>query len=315
VALATVVYHEARAMSLLVGPRNPEPQRGLSIMLETPVKPARGIDREGVSHPRKRWRGANARRAARGADAEAIHAFKFCAAEQGVLRAIDRWACGEFGTFTAAGVADELRPPLRVLSCGPVVLYFRGLALLLLGLGFPLRRLQRPLGARAVIWLTPPVAFAVGLFYLSLTLANGIGWQIAAALVFPPLSIMVLRMSLVRTIRKTLQDLAWIMMLIVLVPALGFACVEAVLVINHVAAVDEIAPRDPLLVLKIVDLLVWNGVNAIPLVDATNTLHWDYPFEYTTAVGGALVLVYKLLFLVPLSQLLTAAVGRLFGKD
>ena len=284
-------------------------------MLETPVKPARGIDREGVSDPRKRWRGVNARRAARSADAESIDAFKFCAAEQGILRAIDRWACGEFGTFTAAGIADELRPPLRVLSSRAVVLYFRGLALLLLGLGFPLRRLQRPLGARAVIWLTPPVAFAVGLFYLSLTLANGIGWQIAAVLVFPPLSIMVLRMALVRTLRKTLQDLAWIMMLIVLVPALGFACVEAVLVINHVAAVDQIAPHDPLLVLKIVDLLVWNVVNAIPLVDATNTLHWDYPFEYTTAVGGALVLVYKLLFLVPLSQLLTAGVGRLFGKD
>jgi len=284
-------------------------------MLETPVKPARGIGPEGVSDPRKRWRGVNARRAARSADAESIDAFKFCAAEQGILRAIDRWACGEFGTFTAAGIADELRPPLRVLSSRAVVLYFRGLALLLLGLGFPLRRLQRPLGARAVIWLTPPVAFAVGLFYLSLTLANGIGWQIAAVLVFPPLSIMVLRMALVRTLRKTLQDLAWIMMLIVLVPALGFACVEAVLVINHVAAVDEIAPHDPLLVLKIVDLLVWNVVNAIPLVDATNTLHWDYPFEYTTAVGGALVLVYKLLFLVPLSQLLTAGVGRLFGKD
>ena len=287
----------------------------MSIMLETPVKSARGIDREGVGHPLKRWWGVNARRVARGADAESIHAFKFCAAEQGVLRAIDRWAGGEFGTFTAAGVADELRPPLRVLSCRPVVLYFRGLALVLLGLGVPVRVLRRSLGARAVIWVTPPVAFAAGLLYLSLTLAKGLGWQIAAALVFPPLSIIMLRMSLVRAIRKTLQDLAWIMMLIVLVPALGFACVEAVLVINHVAAVDEIAPHDPLLVVKIVDLLVWNVVNAIPLVDATSTLHWDYPFEYTTAVGGALVLVYKLLFLVPLSQLLAAAVGRLFGKD
>jgi hypothetical protein len=286
----------------------------MSIMLDTPVKPAREIDREGVGHPLKRWCSVNARRAARGADADPIDAFKLCAADQGVLHAIDRWACGEFGTFTATGVADELCP-LRLLGCRPVVLYFRGLALLLLGLAFLLRGLQRQLSARAAIWLTPPVAFAVCLFFLFFTLAQGIGWQIAAALVFPPLSIMVLRMSLVRAIRKTLEDLVWIMMLIVLVPALGFACVEAVLVINHVAAVEEIAPHDPLLVLKIVDLLIWNVINAIPLVDATSTLHWDYPFEYTTAVGGALVLVYKLLFLVPLSQLLAATVGRLFGKD
>ena len=92
---------------------------------------------------------------------------------------------------------------------------------------------------------------------------------------------------------------------------------EALLVIHHIAAVDDISSHDPLLVLvvKIVDLLIWNAVHAIPLVDATSTLHWDYPFEYTTAVGGALVLVYKLLFLVPLSQLLAAALERLFGKD
>ena len=126
-------------------------------MLETPVKPAREIDREGVGHPLKRWCSVNARRAARGADAESIHAFKLCAADQGVLRAIDRWACCEFGTFTAAGVADELRPRLQLLGCRPVMLYFRGLALLLLGLAFLLRGLQRQLGARAAIWLTPPV--------------------------------------------------------------------------------------------------------------------------------------------------------------
>lgn len=310
-----VVYQDANVTSLLVGLRNPKPRRGLSIMQETPVKPAQEIDREGLWHPRKNWRGVSARRAARGADAESIHAFKLCAAEQGVLRAIDRWACGEFGTFTVADVADVLRPRLRALGFRPVLLYFRGLALLLVGLSFLLRGLRRPLGIRVAIWLTPPVAVAVCLFYLSFTLANGIGWQIGAALVFPPLSIEVLRLSLAGAIRKTLEDVIWIMMLIVLVPALGFACVEAVLVINHVAAVDGISPHDPLLVLKIVDLLIWNVVNAIPLVDATSTLHWDYPFEYTTAVGGALVLVYKLLFLVPLSQLLAAAVARLFGKD
>ena len=196
-----------------------------------------------------------------------------------------------------------------------MLLYFRGLALLLVGLSSLLRALRRPLGIRVAIWLTPPVAVAVCLFYLSVTLANGIGWQIGAALVFPPLSIMVLRLALAGAIRKTLPDVVWIMMLILLVPALGFACVEAVLVINHVAAVDGISPHDPLLVLKIVDLLIWNVVNAIPLVDAPSTLHWDYPFEYTTAVGGALVLVYKLLFLVPLSQLLGAGIARLFGKD
>jgi hypothetical protein len=284
-------------------------------MLETPVKPARGIDREGLRHPRKSWRGVNARPAARGPDAKSIHAFKSCAAERGVLRAIDRWACGEFGTSTVADVADGVRPPLRVFGFRPVLLYFRVLALLLLGLALLVRGLRRLLGTRAAIWLTPPVAFAASLFYLSFTLANGIGWQIAAALVFPPLSIMVLRLSLVGAIRKTLQDLVWVVMLILLVPALGFGCVEALLVINHVAAVDGISSHDPLLVLKIVDLLIWNAIHAIPLVDATSTLHWDYPFEYTTAVGGALVLVYKLLFLVPLSQLLAVAVARLFGKD
>ena len=231
------------------------------------------------------------------------------------MRAIDRWARGEFGTSTVADIADELHPRVRVLGLRPVLLYIRVLALLLLGLALLLRGLRRLLGTRPSIWLAPPVAFAACLFCLSVTLANGIGWQIAAALLFPPLSLIVLRLSLVGAIRKTLQDLVWIMMLIVLVPALGFGCVEALLVIHHIAAVDDISSHDPLLVVKIVDLLIWNAVHAIPLVDATSTLHWDYPFEYTTAVGGALVLVYKLLFLVPLSQLLAAALARLFGKD
>ena len=284
-------------------------------MLETRLKRAREIDREGLRHSRESWLRVNARAAARGADATCIQAFKLCAAEQGVLRAIDRWARGDFGTSTVADIADELRPRLRVFRFGPVLLYIRVLTRVLLGLALLLRGLRRLLGTRAGIWLTPPVAFAACLFYLSLTLANGIGWEVAGALVFPPLSVMVLRLSLVRAIRKTLQDLAWIMMLIVLVPALGFGCVEALLVINHVAAVDGISSHDPLLVPKIVDLLIWNAIHAIPLVDATSTLHWNYPFEYTTAVGGTLVLVYKLLFLVPLSQLLAVALARLFGKD
>jgi hypothetical protein len=284
-------------------------------MLETPTKPARGIDREGLRYRRKRWRGVNARPAARGGDAKPIDAFKLCAAGQGVVRAIDRWGRGEFGTSTVADIADELHPRARVLGLRPVLLYIRVLAWLLLGFALLLRGLRRLLGTRASIWFAPPVAFAACLFCLSVTLANGIGWQIAAALLFPPLSIMVLRLSLVGAIRKTLQDLVWIMMLIVLVPALGFGCVEALLVIHHIAAVDDISSHDPLLVVKIVDLLMWNAVRAIPLVDATSTLHWDYPFEYTTAVGGALVLVYKLLFLVPLSQLLAAALARLFGKN
>lgn len=299
-------------MSLLVRPGS---RSRLSIMLETPAKPARGIDREGLRYRRKRRRGVNARPAARGGDAKPIHAFKLCAGEQGVVRAIDRWARGEFGTSTVADITDELHPRVRVLGLRPVLLYIRVLALLLLGLALLLRGLRRLLGTRASIWLAPPVAFAACLFCLSVTLANGIGWQIAAALLFPPLSLIVLRLSLVGAIRKTLQDLVWIMMLIVLVPALGFGCVEALLVIHHIAAVDDISSHDPLLVVKIVDLLIWNAVHAIPLVDATSTLHWDYPFEYTTAVGGALVLVYKLLFLVPLSQLLAAALARLFGKD
>ena len=149
------------------------------------------------------------------------HAFKLCAAEQGVVRAIDRWARGEFGASTVADIMDELHPRVRVLGLRPVLLYIRVLALLLLGLALLLRGLRRLLGARASIWLAPPVAFAACFFYLSVTLANGIGWQIAAALLFPPLSLIVLRLSLVDAIRKTLQDFVWIMMLIVLVPSLG----------------------------------------------------------------------------------------------
>jgi hypothetical protein len=144
-------------------------------MLETPTKPARGIDREGLRYRRKRWRGVNARPAARGGDAKPIHAFKLCAAGQGVVRAIDRWGRGEFGTSTVADIADELHPRARVLGLRPVLLYIRVLAWLLLGFALLLRGLRRLLGTRASIWFAPPVAFAACLFCLSVTLANGIG--------------------------------------------------------------------------------------------------------------------------------------------
>jgi len=103
-------------MSLLVGPRKSGPPEGIA---DHARDAGQACSRDRPGRPlasAQELRGVNARRAARGTDAESIYAFKVCAAEQGVLRGIDRSACGEFSTFTVADVADELRPPLRALG-------------------------------------------------------------------------------------------------------------------------------------------------------------------------------------------------------
>jgi hypothetical protein len=69
-----------------------------------------------------------------------------------------------------------------------------------------------------------------------------------------------------------------------------------------------------LIVGKMSLVLAWNMVHTLPLVDATSTLHWDAPFEFTTAAGGALIFVYKLFFLIPLSHLVGQAGKRIFGQ-
>jgi hypothetical protein len=285
------------------------------IVIETTrLEASSASDWEGLFEQLEPGRTVKARKGADGGD-NSIRAFKDCASEQGVLCAIHGWARREFGATTVRDMAAEIRAPLGMLGLRPALPYVGVLALVLIGLGGLLRGLRRVVGTRAGVWLTPPVAFAVCLSYLDLTLTKGIAWQIAGALVFLPLSVMVLRLSIVGACRKTLQDLTWAMMLMVLVPALAFVCVEALLVTDHVAAVKGISSHDPLLVIKTLMLLVWNMIHAVPLLDATSTLHWNYPFEYTTAVGGGLVVIYKLLFLIPLSHLLALAAARLFGKD
>jgi len=53
----------------------------------------------------------------------------------------------------------------------------------------------------------------------------------------------------------------------------------------------------------------------VPVLKVPETLNWEPELELTSVTGGALVLAYKLLLVLPLVQLAGIVLTRSFGAD
>jgi hypothetical protein len=103
--------------------------------------------------------------------------------------------------------------------------------------------------------------------------------------------------------------------LVVLLPTVALASVTALLVHAGVIPVAGVAATDGQLAFRTAETYLWNLADSVPLLKVPTTLHWMPKLEFSTAAGGALVLAYKLLLVVPLVQLATIAVKQLFGDE
>jgi hypothetical protein len=109
------------------------------------------------------------------------------------------------------------------------------------------------------------------------------------------------------------DQLFWGLGLLV-VPTVAFAVVSAILLHHGALGVDG-TTTDDALPWRTLETFVWNLADAVPVIKIPDTLNWDPKLSFTTMSGGALVLAYKLLLVVPFAQLAAIALARSFGDD
>jgi len=86
------------------------------------------------------------------------------------------------------------------------------------------------------------------------------------------------------------------------------------LLIHH--SIVAIAPADrTLLVFDTLSTYAWSVVNAVPLLNLTETLAWKAPYVFSDEGGRLMVLAFKLLLIVPLFQLGGRALRRRVWHD
>jgi hypothetical protein len=110
------------------------------------------------------------------------------------------------------------------------------------------------------------------------------------------------------------EDLAWWAMFVVMMPTVAFAVAAAVLV-HHELIASKGPTTDAWLAFRTFETFAWNFADAVPVLKVPETLHWKPELELTSMTGGALVLAYKLLLVLPLVQLAAIALTRTFGAD
>jgi hypothetical protein len=102
--------------------------------------------------------------------------------------------------------------------------------------------------------------------------------------------------------------------LVLLFPTVGFAAVSAFLVHHDLMGVSGADPTDSTLSFSMFGTYIWNLADAVPLLEIPTTLNWKPVAEFTTGAGGALVLSYKVMLIVPLLQLAALVLQRQFGE-
>lgn len=108
------------------------------------------------------------------------------------------------------------------------------------------------------------------------------------------------------------EDLAWYAALIIVLPTVAFAAFTAFLVSHDVIGFRGAESAGPL-AFKALETYAWNLTEAIPVLKVPKTLNWKPELTLTTTAGGALVLAYKVLVILPLVQLAGITLVRLFG--
>jgi hypothetical protein len=228
------------------------------------------------------------------------------AAERGPLHALRRITTGEAGG------------PL--LQRGLLILAFLGLA--------PLSILSTPFGFWLFVLAGPPLVTAALLFLDSKSLDATDSSYVA---VFPLVLLMLLGLPAIYVLfsmalrrkraavlrrfgRWSYGDVIWWSALVIAIPAVTFGVISASLVHWGWLGVDGVAPSDPNLPYKAFETYVWNLADAIPLLKVPETLNWEPSLRFPTFWGGALVLAYKVLVILPFAQLLAIALSRVFGE-
>lgn len=118
-------------------------------------------------------------------------------------------------------------------------------------------------------------------------------------------------LSVVR--RWSREDLAWWGEMVVVVPMVAFAAVTAWLVRRKLIGFEGVEASEWGLSFKTLEVFAWSLADAVPILNAPETLMWTPQLKLTTMTGGALVLAYKLVLILPLVQLVAIALARSFG--
>jgi hypothetical protein len=172
--------------------------------------------------------------------------------------------------------------------------------------------------------LAAPLALAtLALLGTGAVLDHGaLGWQVAlvmllfcltaaaSALIFTGLRRT--PTALMRCLRTwSWQDVCSWVLLIVLIPALGFAAISSLLIHHDLVAVKGAHPHDASLTLATFEAYMWNLGQAVPILHLPDQLSPRLTFP--TAAGGGLLLAYELLVAVPLLNLGAIMLKRWFG--
>lgn len=179
----------------------------------------------------------------------------------------------------------------------------------------------------AAVMAPPLVGLAMLLLADAVLQESPLGWQIAyvavmalLALAFGVLLYLIAlrrtrRFVMGRVARWSWEDrLLWAVALAVL-PAAGFAVATAFLAHHRILRVSGVASSDPQLAFYTAEAYLWSLAQAVPVLQLTETFHWTSQLVFRSSGGEALVLAYKLLFLLPLVQIAAIVIGRSFGED
>lgn len=219
------------------------------------------------------------------------------AREEGPLNALQRFSRGELGGPLSTAVIRRV----------PYV--------------FALNRWQYPL----FVYLGP---LLVGYTFLLLTdeaLDASLGWRLLLAAGISAYGLaagagayaLALRSTRKRVLglvgRWSREDLWFLGALLVILPTVAFASVSAFLVHEGSIGVKGASQTDRDLTVSTFETFLWNLADAVPVLKVPKTRDWEPALKFTTMTGGALVLAYKLLLVLPLAQLAAIGIAGLLG--
>jgi hypothetical protein len=111
---------------------------------------------------------------------------------------------------------------------------------------------------------------------------------------------------------SALDKLYWVALIIV-VPTVGFATVTTFGIRHDLLGLADAHPRDADLPFAVFGTYLRSLAGAVPLLDIPSTLDWKPGLRFDAWYGNLLVLLYKIALIVPLLQLLSLLLKRLFG--
>jgi hypothetical protein len=101
--------------------------------------------------------------------------------------------------------------------------------------------------------------------------------------------------------------------LLLCLPIVCFGVVGTFLIQQHLVVAHGVSARTDDLAYKTFSAYTWNLAAMIPVLEVPKTLSWNEPLQFSNLAGRATVLVFKVLLILPLIQLGTAALAWLFG--